>query len=120
MKGFLGIFVCLACLAGSLLFSAFAGTDPIDISGTITLGGTSQQILAGVNTGLAPRKLLIIQNREATDHLYVNFGAAASASAATSIDLAPGAVMWFDVYVPGDSVNILGPTTGDKFTCKYR
>lgn len=97
---------------------AIAGTT-VDASGTITVGGTSQ--LAVVATGVnKPRVFLMIQNKEATDHIYVNFTAAASSSVAGSIDLAPGAVLWMDQFVTDEAVNIVGPTTGDKFTCKYR
>ena len=74
---------------------------------------------AAATGGVTARHFLAIQNLEATDHLHVNFGAAATAGVG-SFDLAPGATIWFDFWVVESSVNILGPTTGDKFTAKYR
>lgn len=123
MKNMLRALSILAFAIALIAVQPARATQPIsDASGTITTGGTSQQIQAAVGSGTtdAARQFLVIQNREATDHLYVNFGAAASTTAAGSFDIAPGTTMWFDVWVVDSSVNIIGPTTGDKFTCKYR
>ena len=51
-----------------------AGASFVDRSGTITAGGTSQQIAAA----LATRRYLVIQNHSDTD-MWINVGAAASA-----------------------------------------
>lgn len=96
--------------------AAHAGTT-VDGSGTITVGGTSQNCVPATGNG-KPKTFLMIQNLEATDHLHVQFTSAATTT--TGIDLAPGAVIWMDVFVTDEAVNIVGPTTGDKFTCKYR
>jgi hypothetical protein len=98
------------------LAPALNAAEPNDASGTIATGGVSQQILAAQSVG---RTFLLIQNREATDHLYVNFGAAAASTGQSSIDLSPGASLFMDVFIPRDTVNIIGPNTGDKFLCKW-
>jgi hypothetical protein len=120
MKRFLLLLVLVIECSVTLPLLAQTSGTLADASGTITTGGSSQQILAAAGTGgAAPRRFLAIQNLEATDHLWVNFGAAAPIGVG-SFDIAPGATIWFDYWVVNSSVTILGPTTGDKFTCKYR
>lgn len=79
-------------------------------SGTITSGGTSQAV-AVANPA---RKYFILQNQSVED-LYVNFDASATA-AGDSIKLVPGG-SWESGpnFVPTDSVNVIGATTGSKF-----
>lgn len=85
-----------------------------DRSGTITTGGSSQQ-LAAAN---ASRSYLFIQN-VSTGDLWVRFGAAAAASQ-PSIKLAAGAslVAKGDGFIPTESVNIVGATTAQAFSAK--
>jgi hypothetical protein len=87
-----------------------------DRSGTITSGGTSQQ-LAAAN---ATRQYLLIQNNSAAD-LWVNFGVAAVANQ-PSIRLASGAQIEYSPggtgVIPSQAVNIIGATTGQAFTAK--
>ena len=94
-----------------------------DCSGSITTGGTSQQVLAA-NTN---RQYLFIENPSATvsgvsaESLFVNAGAAAAADG-KSIEMAnlgtpqtwnrPG-------MVPTAAINIIAATTGHKFVCKW-
>jgi hypothetical protein len=113
----------LALLCSCFFALSLNGGKFYDVSGTITSGGTSQQLIADNSaTGAEVRVYLFIQNKTATDHLYVRYGGAASASDSSSIDLPPGAVIWCDAAhgVPTNSVNIIGATTGDKFCCYYQ
>lgn len=88
----------------------------IDGSGTITTGGTSQQVFAA-DTG---RNYLLIQNVSNGD-LWINFGVAAVINQ-PSIKLATGSSIEFSLagtgVVPTDTVNIIGATTGQAFTAK--
>lgn len=87
-----------------------------DGSGTITTGGTSQEVLPA-QTG---RKFLLIQNpTTASEALWLNFTDAAAVDAAGSVSLAPGGAMSFEGdFVPQNSVNVTATTTGHKFTVK--
>jgi hypothetical protein len=84
--------------------------------GTITLGGTSQQIMA-VN---AARKRMIIQNPSSEiESLFMNFTAAANAGNNTSFELMPGG--YFDSAfgpVSTEAINVVAATTGHKFVAK--
>src|SRR5688572_2418584 len=90
-------------------------------SGTITSGGTSQQ-LAAANTA---RKYLYILNISDTI-FWINFGTAAVADspsiplkAATSDGAADGGSITFDSsFVPSAAIHIIGATTGKKFVAK--
>lgn len=87
-----------------------------DGSGTITAGGTSQEVFPA-DTG---RQYLLIQNVSAGD-LWINFGIAAVVSQ-PSIKLAAGAAIEFSAagtgVVPTSTINIIGATTGQAFTAK--
>jgi hypothetical protein len=87
----------------------------IDASGTVTTGGTSQQVLPA-NTG---RYYLMCQNPvSASEVLFVNFGSAASTTAG-SYELAAGASLTFDSnFIPAGAVNVNAVTTGHRFVCK--
>lgn len=84
-------------------------------SGTITTGGVSQTLMAAN----ASRKAWTVQNRS-TGNLYINFTAAASASATGgSIELQPGdAYSEAGDFVSTEAITILGATTGQAFTAK--
>jgi hypothetical protein len=84
-----------------------------DHSGTITVGGTSQQ-LAVAN---AARSHFEIQNLS-DQPLYVNFGAAATIES-DSFRIAPGGVYFNPPqYCPNGTITIIGGTTGQKFVAK--
>jgi hypothetical protein len=89
-----------------------------DRSGTITTGGTSQAA-AAVNHD---RRALFIHNPSAeTENLFVNFGDAASTTAAGSITIEPGGALMLNApadFVPTQAINVVAATTGHKFTVK--
>lgn len=85
-------------------------------SGTIAVGGTSQQIMAA-NTS---RRYLMVQNPiAASEPLFVNFGAVASA-AATSYELAAGQMIEFSSpgFIPTGTVNAVAATGAHAFVAK--
>ena len=83
-----------------------------DRSGTIAVGGTSQQ-LAAANSS---RNHLLIQNNGTID-LWINFGTAAVADQ-PSIKIPVGAVYTSDVtFVSTQAVNVIG-ASGGKWTAK--
>ena len=86
-----------------------------DDSGTITVGGTSQQVMAAN----ASRKGLMIQNPStATESLFVNFGAAATTTG-NSVELLPGGTFWEDAgMVSTETVNVVAATGGHAFMAK--
>lgn len=87
----------------------------IDGSGTLTTGGTSQQVFPA-NAG---RYYVMCQNPiTATETLFVNFGSAASTSGG-SYELAAGGSITFDSnFIPAGTVNVNAATTGHRFVCK--
>lgn len=99
-----------------LLFLPLSGRGqdtPVDGSGTITTGGTSQTVFAA-NSG---RRYFEFQNISDTD-MYINFGAAAVADS-NSFKLVPGAVyVNASNYCPKGSINVICATTGKKFVTK--
>jgi hypothetical protein len=90
----------------------------VDRSGSITVGGTSQQLAAAKSQ----RQHLFIQNLS-SENLWINFGVAAVADQ-PSIRIEPGASYVAGPrehegeYVTPLAVNIIGATTGSKFTAK--
>jgi hypothetical protein len=93
---------------------AIPGGALVDGSGTLT--GATQQVFAA-NGG---RQYLLIQNIDATNAVWVNFGIAAVADQ-PSIKLAAGASMEYSAagtgVVPTAAVNVIG-TAASKFTAK--
>jgi hypothetical protein len=84
-----------------------------DGSGTLTTGGTAQQVFAAN----ANRRYLLVQNVSA-ENMWVNLGAVAT-QAAGSILLFPGGTLEYDgASVPSGLISIIGTTTGDGFTAK--
>lgn len=106
---------------GSLIGGGGAAVAPVtraavtDGSGTVTTGGTSQQVFAANTT----RSYLMCQNPiSATEALFVNIGAAASTTAG-SIELAPGASISFQQqFIPTGTVNVTAVTTAHRYVCK--
>lgn len=95
---------------------ALPGGALTDGSGTITAGGTSQEVFEQK----PDRQYLLIQN-VGDDDLWVNFDIDAVESQ-PSILLASGAALEFSAagtgIVPTASVNIIGATTDQPFTAK--
>lgn len=99
--------------ASGQLVSVPASGALTDRSGTITLGGTSQQLMAAN----AARRYLFVQNVSAGD-LWVNFGVAA-AQAQPSVKIATNGTFIMDgSFVSTEAVNIVGATTAQAFTAK--
>lgn len=84
-------------------------------SGVIATGGSSQQVF-GQNDG---RNYLFCQNPlDATEALYLNFGASATIGG-SSIELAPGgSISFLAAATPIMTVNVTAVTTGHRFICK--
>ena len=81
------------------------------VAGTITTGGTSQQI-AERNP---KRDLLMSQNPTGeTGQLFFNLGAPAAVN--TTLSLAPGQWVQFDQYcaVPGEAVHVVASNSGHR------
>src|SRR5260370_19733942 len=74
-----------------------------DASGTITLGGTSQQLLPAVTI---PRTFFFFQNISAGT-LWLGFGAAA-VQAQPSIQVPTNAIFRMDQVCPDDVINVVG------------
>jgi hypothetical protein len=88
-----------------------------DRSGTVTTGGTSQQ-LAPANSN---RKYLFIENpTTATEALYINFTSAASTAGNSSISISPGGslTMTAATYVSQEAVTVTAATSAHGFTAK--
>lgn len=84
-----------------------------DRSGSITLGGTAQQ-LAAAN---ATRRYFFVHNISTGD-LWINFGVTAVADQ-PSIKLAAGASFVMEgSFVSNESISVVGATTGQKWTAK--
>lgn len=90
-----------------------AGGDPIDRSGSISTGGTWQQ-LAG---GLAGRLYIEIQNIS-DETMYINFGGEARTDANSFKLVAGSTYVNPPQFCPTGIVAILGATTGKKFVAK--
>lgn len=87
-----------------------------DRSGTVTTGGTSQQLTAA-NTS---RKSWWIANPPtATEALFVNFGDAASTTASGSVMIIPGG-SYSDPsgFVTTQQINVTAATAGHAYTSK--
>lgn len=84
-----------------------------DRSGTITTGGTSQQIMAAN----ANRRYLAIQNNSSGD-LWFNFNAASTIGEPSFRLTAGSSFVMESGFISTDSVTIIGATTGQTFTAK--
>lgn len=90
----------------------FSG-NPVDRSGTITAGGTSQ-IIMGANTA---RVYFEIQNISDTT-MYINFNAAAVVDSNSFKILAGGSYSPIPGFCPTGTITAIGATTGKKFVAK--
>jgi hypothetical protein len=94
-----------------LVAAPFAG--PLtNCSGTITSGGTSQQVAAANPT----RRYLLFENVSNAD-LWVRFGAAAVQNQPSYRLFSGGSLVMESGFVSTQSVNVIGATTGQAFTC---
>jgi hypothetical protein len=86
-----------------------------DRSGTVTVGGTAQTLIAA-NTS---RRYLLLRNPLiATEELWFNFTTTAVADS-PSIRLDPGdTFVMEDMFVTTEAISVLGATTGHKITAK--
>lgn len=107
--------VVLASDQSALSVSAAAQTGSwTDRSGSITAGGTSQQLMAANGS----RKAWWVQNIS-TEDMWIGIGVTAAADS-TSLRLSPGD----SYYEPGGGflstqvVNVVSATTGSKFVAK--
>ncbi len=82
----------------------------VDYSGSITTGGTAQQVLPQDDG----RRYLLFVNTSDTQ-MEIDFGRAATA---TSIPVPAGATREFALGVPLDYLSVLCATTGKTFVCK--
>ena len=99
------------------------GESFTDRSGTITLGGTSQQLMAAN----ANRRRFIIMNPASaagqgigvTESLFFNFTSAAGVNTGASMEITPGG--WYDSgigTVTPEAITITAATTGHVFIAK--
>lgn len=87
-----------------------------DRSGTITSGGTAQQVVAASTD----RRYLLIQNLS-TENLWVNFAGTATPGGGSILILANGgSVVAEGTFIPHSAVSIYGATTGSAFTAYER
>lgn len=86
-----------------------------DCSGNITLGGTVQSIV-GTNTA---RRYLLIQNQSVGD-LYINFTVNATVGGGSVKIAAGNSFIQENGFVSTEALSIIGATTSQVFTCKYR
>ncbi|MER8455847.1 hypothetical protein [Mesorhizobium sp. M0643] len=94
---------------GSAIVSKAALPSGTDRSGSITVGGTAQQ-LAAANTS---RRGLTGQNISSGDLWLNEIGGTAAADTAGSIRVRPDAVFAIET---NRAISVVGATTGQKFT----
>lgn len=80
----------------------------------LDVAATSQSLFAAN----VARKFLLIQNLDAAEDLWVNFGAAATIDK-PSIKIAAGQILRFDGnFIPTQSVTVIATTINHKYTAK--
>lgn len=84
-----------------------------DRSGSITLGGTSQQVAAAN----ASRQYLLFQNISDTD-MWINFAIAAVADSPSIYIAAKSGITFETNFIPTGALNVICATTGKKYTAK--
>lgn len=97
-------------------FTAVIGTATDATTLAITTGGTEQSLLAADGN----RRYLLIQNLHASSSLWINFDGVAAVEDKPSVEIGAGvSAIWPQGgWVPRGEIRIIGPTTGQKFTCK--
>lgn len=85
----------------------------VDKSGSLTSGGTAQQLAAANTT----RHYLLIQNIDGSEDMWVSFtGTAAGSTAGSFLIPAKGMLAFDGNYVPTGAVSIVAATTGHKWS----
>jgi hypothetical protein len=97
--------------AGAEIISTASGSDG---SGTITTGGTAQDLFASAT----PTNGFTVHNPDATEDLWISLSTTALANGQASINVAAGGGSYTTPHgmLPFHSVSIVGATTGHKFT----
>jgi hypothetical protein len=83
---------------------------PVNRSGTITTGGTAQNVFAA-----AARRSYFFQNISAGD-LWASWVGTAVADAAGSFKIVAGAAIQSESIAENTALSVVGATTGQKFT----
>jgi len=87
-----------------------------DCSGTIATGGSSQSL---VTAATSPQRGYLLLQNISSGNLGLKEGTGASIGSAGTITVAPGGSIVFEgSFVPQNAFSIVGPTTGQVFTCK--
>lgn len=105
-----------ATSAASLGAIAIKPDISVDGSGTITVGGTAQNLFGGI----APVNGFGVYNPDATNDLWISDGGTAAANASASIRV-PANGGWYETPVtraPIGIVSIVGANNGQKFTAQ--
>lgn len=87
--------------------------DWTDRSGSITLGGTAQTVMAAN----AQRRYLFFQN-VSNEAMRLDIGATAANATAIVIDGSNQGLVFEGSFVPKGAVSVLGATTGKAFIAK--
>lgn len=85
----------------------------VDVSGTITTGGTAQTLVARAPNGYS------IYNLDVMQDLWVNDNGTAAVNTQGSLKIPAGG--YFETppgYSPSGAISIIGAVTGQKFTAK--
>ena len=82
-----------------------------DRSGSMTTGGTSQQV-AAANTS---RNAFEFQNIS-SETMWIRYGSAAAADTAGNFKVLPDAVHYMSGFISTQAINVVSATTGSKFT----
>lgn len=91
-----------------------SGGNLTDRSGTLTTGGTAEQVAAANTT----RRYFMIQNLDASEDMWIDFGSTAVADQ-PSIKLVAGEKFIMDGnFVSTQAVSIIAATTGHKWAAK--
>lgn len=89
---------------------------PTDGSGTITTGGTAQNLFGTA----IPQHGFSIFNPDATNAIWFSYSTTAAANATGSIEILPGGLYESPPgLVPSQAISIVGAGTGQKFTAFY-
>lgn len=110
-------------LAAALMWLSAAPAFAMDCSGTITLGGTAQNIFSGPQ----PRRIMLMNN--SANLMCVGFSGVAATIAGTNCGAGSWALQPGSATLAGGSfvnppdmyfnfVSIISSTTGDRFSCE--
>lgn len=101
--------------SGHLLVAITSGGGALtNISGSIAAGATAQTISAATPA----RRYFFIQNLDASEDLWINFGTAAVADQPSIKIEAGGSFSMEDSFVSTQLISVIAATTGHKYTAK--